>query len=105
MSGLDSATFDGKFQKQQCRAVFIRQDSGDWLLLLQIAGVDHEKIVIPKREQVRACWAVACNYLRVAMGAAEKLRYNGRSTTPRAKPDGPTIAPGTVRLQKRRGNK
>lgn len=101
MSGLESATFDGKFQRQQCRAIFIRQDSGDWLLLMQIAGKDHEKIVIPKREQVRACWATAENYFRVAMGAPEKFRYSGGSVTPRVKVEGPAIAAGTTR--KKRG--
>lgn len=70
MSQLKTTTLDGVYLKQEVRAVFNREPCGDQILILTIGGQTREPIRLPAKNNVRACWATACDYFRAAMNVA-----------------------------------
>jgi hypothetical protein len=81
---------------------FTREANGDWLLLMIVDGKTLPTITIPKRQQVRACWVSACDYLRAATDAPKTSRREIKLPTQPVLFSPPRIAQGTEESKPKR---
>lgn len=90
MSKLLRVTLEGVDCRRRIVAAFERQACGDWLLTMSINGALQPTLTIPRKEGVKPCWTVACNYLRIAARreAMERTAKPSRRQRKVAKPIG-----------------